>query len=63
MLGASTSFLTEAHLKKDRFFISTLILLLVAASSCAQTGKKKKEAEPLLSATIPQLLWTYDTGG
>jgi hypothetical protein len=63
ILGASTSFLTEVTLKKYRVFISTLILLVVASPSCAQTGKKKKEAEALLSAAIPQPLWTYDTGG
>jgi hypothetical protein len=54
---------TEVALKKYRVFISALILLTVASLSCAQTAKKKKEAEPLLSAAIPQPLWTYDTGG
>ena len=41
--------------------MTPVILLALASLSCAQVTKKK-EAEPLMT-TVPQPLWTYDTGG
>jgi hypothetical protein len=47
------------QMKLCRSLIPAVLLLTFVTSSCAQT---KQEREPVF-ATLPQLIWQYDTGG